>query len=165
MGQPFIGEVRLVGFNFAPVSWNLCDGSSKSISAYTPLYTLIGTTYGGDGVQNFNMPDLRGRIPIHQGGGYVMGAAGGAESVTLTTAQLPAHNHSYMASPNTTGNVSTAENNFLASGAKIYTKEVPSDAANAAWLTTAGGSQSHDNRQPYQVLNWIIALEGIFPSQ
>lgn len=164
MSQPFVGEVRLVGFNYAPVGWNLCDGSSVSISLYSTLYNLIGTTYGGDGQQSFNLPDLRGRIPIHQGGAYVLGATGGVESVTLTTAQLPVHNHGYMASPNT-GNVSTPAGNFLASGAKIYTKAVPDDATNASWLMPSGGTQSHNNLQPYQVLNWIIAFEGIYPSQ
>lgn len=165
MGQPFVGEVRLVGFNFAPVGWNQCDGSVQSISQYSTLYNLIGTTYGGDGQQTFNLPDLRGRIPIHQGNGYVMGQIGGVESVTPTIAQFPAHTHSFQASPNTTGNVANASGNYLAGGSKIYSAAAPSEAMNPAFLTAAGGSEPHENLQPFQVLNWIIAFAGIYPSQ
>jgi microcystin-dependent protein len=168
----FVGEVRLVGFNFAPSGWSTCQGQSMPITNNEALYTLIGTTYGGDGQSNFNLPNLAGRIPIHQGtdaagNSYVLGQIGGSETVTVAPNQLPAHTHTLMASGNSTGAVSNPANNVVASAVKMFTpQQTPTDAMNPAMVTVAqGGGLPHENRQPYQVLNWIISLSGIFPSQ
>jgi microcystin-dependent protein len=169
MSNPFVGEVRLVGFNFAPVSWNSCNGALLPISEYPALYNLIGTTYGGDGQSTFGVPDLRSRITIHQGPNgtntYVMGATGGVESVTLSVSQYPHHNHSLLAS-NSPGGSNSPVSNVVANLAKVYSGVTPATPMNAAMLApSGGGSQPHENRQPYQALNWIIALFGIYPSQ
>jgi microcystin-dependent protein len=170
MSTPYIGEVRLVGFNFAPVGWALCNGSLIPISENSTLYNLIGTTYGGDGVNTFGIPNLQGRIPIHQGtlaggGTYVIGQPGGVEAVTVGLTQFPIHNHALMASSNPgTGN--NAANNVVGNGLKVYLNEAPATAMNAAMVgSSGGGNQPHDNLQPYQVLNWIISLFGIYPAQ
>ena len=171
MSNPFIGEIRIFGGNFAPTGWAFCDGRLLSIAEYDTLFTLIGTTYGGDGQQTFALPDLRGRLPLHQGvdGGtpYVIGAQGGVETVTLTQNQLPVHTHALSASATTptqlvpTGNV-TAE-----ATKRFYTANATNlqpMAANAIGSST-GGSQPHSNLQPYLCVSFIISLFGIFPSQ
>jgi microcystin-dependent protein len=177
MGNPYIGEIRMVGCNFAPVGWALCQGQSLSVSAYEALFSLIGTTYGGDGVNNFNLPDLRSRVPVHQGsgggGGYAIGEASGTESVTLTTAQLPTHNHG-MASTGQAGSTNIpGQTAIMADEGPAGTSQVflyqPFDGTNQQPLNPqsialSGGNQPHDNIQPYQALNFIIALEGIFPT-
>jgi len=171
MSQPYVGEVRAVGFNFAPVGWQICNGQQIAISENSTLYNLIGTTYGGDGQQTFNLPNLQSRIPIHQGTNagttYVIGETGGLETVTINANQYPQHTHPFMASGNS-GNLSTAGNNTVGAGSKIYgaATESPTTAMNASMVGTAsGGNQPHNNLQPYLVLNWIIALYGVFPSQ
>lgn len=172
MSTAFVGEVRLVGFNFAPSGWSICQGQLLSIANNEALYMLIGTTYGGDGQNTFNLPNLAGRIPIHQGRDaagnvYALGQIGGSETATVASSQLPAHTHALMASTNSTGTVSNPTNNVVASGVKMFTPLLaPTDAMNPAMISVAqGGSLPHENRQPYQVLNWIISLGGIFPSQ
>jgi microcystin-dependent protein len=171
MSTAYVGEVRLVGFNFAPSGWSTCQGQTLAISSNEALFTLIGTTYGGDGQSNFNLPNLAGRIPIHQGsdgsGNYVMGQIAGVETVTLNSNQLPAHTHTIMASGNSSGAVNSPASNVVASGVKMFTQTTaPTDAMNPAMVSVAqGGNLPHENRQPYLVLNWVISLFGIFPSQ
>jgi microcystin-dependent protein len=164
MAQPFIGEIRMFGGNFAPVGWNFCDGTLLDISQYPDLFQLIGTTYGGDGQKTFSLPDLRGRIPVHVGGIYQLGQMAGVETVTLTAPQLPTHSHNFMGSgdvansPNPQGNVAARSgqvNMFVNADASI-----PMDP-NAIGIT--GGSESHDNFQPYLCITFIISLYGIFP--
>jgi microcystin-dependent protein len=168
MSQPFIGEVRAVGFTFAPVSWATCNGALQSIAENSTLFNLIGTTYGGDGQSTFALPDLQSRIPVHQGSNgvstYVIGATGGVENVALTVNQFPTHTHQLLGSSADAGtNVPTC--NTLGSSVGIYTAGAPAIAMNNAMIGSSGGGQPHNNLQPYLVLNWIIALFGIYPSQ
>ncbi|MGA2171175.1 MAG: tail fiber protein [Terracidiphilus sp.] len=170
MSQSYVGEVRLVGFNFAPVGWELCQGQQMAISENPTLFNLIGTTYGGNGETTFNLPNLQGTLPIHQGTGrggtYVIGQTGGAETVVLSVSQYPEHNHTLQASTTSTGGVNDPANLMVGGGSKVYSNETPAAAMNAAMVgLSGGGSQPHENMQPYLVLNWIIALYGIYPSQ
>jgi len=172
VSSPYVGQLALVGFNFAPVGWALCAGQLVQISENPTLFNLLGTIYGGDGMQTFGLPNLCGRTPIHQGnlsGGssYAIGTSGGAESVTLTTNQLPMHNHSIAASGNPGASNLVASNVLAGSGAnQIYSNPpIPSTALNASTMTAAGGSQPHSNLQPYLVCNWIISLFGVYPTQ
>jgi microcystin-dependent protein len=164
MSQPYVGEIRMFGGNFAPAGWMFCQGQLLPISEYETLFNLIGTTYGGDGQSTFGLPDLRGRLPIHTGQGFVLAANGGAESVTLTTNQIPAHTHTVFATtnPNT---ASLPGGNVLASGPDIYDQNKPGGTTMAAAIGPAGGSQPHSNFQPYLCVNFILSLFGIFPSQ
>jgi microcystin-dependent protein len=169
MSQPFVGEVRVVGFNFAPVGWATCNGVLQSIAENSTLFNLIGTTYGGDGQQTFGLPDLQGRIPIHQGNNgvstYVIGQTGGVENVTITLNQFPAHTHALQGSSANAGtNIPTG--NTLGANVSAYSTVAPSIAMNNAVIGfSGGGSQPHNNLQPYLVLNWIISLFGVYPSQ
>jgi microcystin-dependent protein len=170
MSDPYIGEIRMFGGNFAPAGWAFCAGQSIPISENDALFTLIGTTFGGDGQENFNLPDLQGRIPIHQGGfgAHVIGEQGGVESVTLTTQQMPVHNHPVVATTSQ-GNNADPGNHVLArsatAGVFLYVDDIPDVQLAAASVTVVGGSQPHDNVAPYQCINYIISLFGIFPSQ
>jgi microcystin-dependent protein len=165
MGTPFIGEIRLVGFNFAPQGWAFCDGATMSIVDNQVLYILIGTTYGGDGVNTFNLPDLRGRVPVHQGSGFVIGQAAGTESVTLNANQLPSHNHALQGS--TDGGTSIdPTGNVLATTSTTKVYSTPTSVTPMTSTTTAsGGGQPHENMQPFLAASYIIALFGVFPSQ
>lgn len=171
MSDPFVGEVRLVGFNFAPLNWMLCQGQIVGIAENSTLYNLIGTTYGGDGQQSFGLPNLAGRIPLHQGTSatgtnYPIGMIGGATSVTLTSGQIPAHTHTLMAADVSTGTVANPANAMVAASMKMYSTAAPDTAMNPAMVSIAqGGNLPHDNMQPYLVLNWIISMFGIYPSQ
>jgi len=176
MAEAFLGEVRLVGFNFAPQGWALCDGQLLSIAQNNALFALLGTTFGGDGVSTFALPDLRGRVPVHQGQGsglspYNPGQTGGAETVALVTTQMPAHSHSVAANSNP-GGAGSPIGNFTAaipdpnSGAPFNAFATSANGAmNAGVLGVTGGSQPHPNLQPYLCANFIIALQGIFPSR
>jgi microcystin-dependent protein len=172
MSEPFIGEVRMFGGNFAPAGWAFCDGALMPIAENDQLFTLIGTTYGGDGQSTFALPNLQGRIPIHQGQGpgitqsYVIGEMLGVESVTLTTQQIPVHNHAFTASTGA-GSSTTPVDNIPASPpvAKLYRSGTPSDPFPAGLVQPSGGSQPHDNLMPYIAINYIISLFGIFPNQ
>jgi microcystin-dependent protein len=169
MAQPYVGECRLVGFNFAPVDWVICQGQLLPISQFETLFNLIGTTYGGDGQQTFAVPNLQGRVPVHQGSGMSMGQPGGTETVALNTQQIPAHTHSLLAT-NSSGSSGLVQGAVVASGAAgntIYNAITPAPSApmSANALKAAGGSQPHNNLQPYLALNWIISLFGIYPSQ
>ncbi len=170
MGTPYVGECRLVGFSFAPNGWLSCQGQTIAISENDTLFTLIGTTYGGDGQSNFRVPDLRGRTPIHQGsnGGqsFTMGQLGGSETVTLSAQTTPTHNHPLIATA-VNGNSNFPQNNLLAANPTfIYVTQSPNPthAMNPAAIGNAGGSQPHENLQPYLTMNWCISLFGVFPS-
>lgn len=172
MSTPFIGEIRMFGGNFAPQGWAFCNGQLLPIAQYDALFALIGTTYGGDGQTTFALPDLRGRIPIHAGQGAglsnrTLGEISGVESVTLTVNQLPAHAHALLGSTDVSGQSSPA-GNVLAQPSTIdlyRPATVPSAALSPNAITSAGGSQPHDNMGPFLCVTFIIALEGIFPSQ
>lgn len=174
MSQPYVGEIRLVGFNFAPSGWMMCNGQLLPISEFETLFNLIGTTYGGDGQNTFGLPDLRGRIPLHQGNGFTLAEQAGTETVTLTTQQLPAHTHTPKCDNAFGGTqLSPAGNvwSFDASGQFANYAATPSvtngvtDTMNPQAIGNAGGSQPHENLQPFLVMNYIISLFGIFPSQ
>jgi len=169
VSDPFIGEIKMFAGNFAPVAWAFCDGQMLSISQHDALFALIGTTYGGDGQTTFALPDLRGRIPIHNrtspssGVSYFLGENGGTESVTLTAQQMPQHRHP-LASPAAAKAGSPAGNAFgVAAGTNLYVEA--EGVADLEGNLPAGGSQPHDNMMPYLTVNFIICLEGIFPSQ
>ena len=169
MAQPYVGEIRLFAGTFNPVGWEFCDGQLLPISENETLFQLLGTTYGGDGESSFALPNLQSRIPIHMGSGggatYVIGEMGGAESVTLTTQQIPVHTHTFFVSGDS-GSASNAANAMPATGVTIYRPDQPANAPmNAGAITPVGGSQPHDNMQPYLCINYIISLFGIFPSQ
>jgi microcystin-dependent protein len=165
MAQPYVGEIRCFAGNFAPAGWMFCEGQLLPISEYETIFNLIGTTYGGDGQSTFGLPDLRGRVPIHMGNGFTLAETGGVETVTLTISQIPAHNHAFLAS-NITGNgISDPTNATVNSALDIYQGVAPTSPMNPGMLSSAGGSQPHDNFQPYLCLDWIISLFGIFPSQ
>jgi microcystin-dependent protein len=166
MSQPFVGEIRMFGGNFAPLGWALCQGQTLPISENDVLFNLIGTTYGGDGQSTFNLPNLQGRLPLHQGGSFVVGQAAGAETVTLSVQQLPSHSHSMAASLNNAANNTVTGNVVGQVGATQIYREVAaaSPMANQA-CTFTGGSQPHDNMQPFLCINFIISLFGVFPSQ
>jgi microcystin-dependent protein len=166
MAQPYVGEIRMFGGNFAPAGWMFCDGSILPISENETLFQLIGTTYGGDGQQTFALPDLRGRLPIHQGNGFVLAETGGVEEVTLIPSQIPAHSHAPRA--NTANGTSTdPANNYWAAQPALLQYSATNTAninLNANTVSLTGGSQPHTNFQPYLCLNFIISLFGIFPS-
>jgi microcystin-dependent protein len=169
MSTPYIGQLKPVGFNFAPVGYALCNGQSLAISEYEALFNLIGTTYGGNGQTTFNVPNLQSRIPIHQGqlaGGstYVIGQLAGAETVTVGINQYPRHNHNLLASSGGTAS-SNPSNQTVGPGPNAYSPTAPASAMNPAMIGNNGGNLPHNNIQPYLVLNWIIALFGVYPTQ
>ncbi|MBC7604893.1 MAG: phage tail protein [Ramlibacter sp.] len=170
MAQPYVGEIRLFAGNFAPAGWMFCSGQILPISENDTLFNLIGTTYGGDGQSTFALPDMQSRIPIHQGNGYVLAETAGVESVTLTVQQMPAHNHTPIASTNG-GNVLSPANAVLAaptsSQAGLMSYSAPGTAnvpMVGSEITSVGGNQPHDNMQPYLCISYIISLFGVFPS-
>ncbi len=179
MAQPYVGEIRLFAGNFAPAGWQFCDGSLLPISEYETLFNLIGTTYGGDGQNSFQMPDMRGRLPVHFGQGpglstYTLAQTGGVEQVTLTIPQIPQHSHQVLAD-NNPANASSGvpTNNIYASQNTLQLYSVPGAPGNDppslvgmnnTMLTPVGGSQPHSNIQPFLCINFIISLFGIFPS-
>jgi microcystin-dependent protein len=166
MAQPYVGEIRMFGGNFAPAGWMFCEGQLLPISENEVLFNLIGTTYGGDGQSTFALPDLRGRLPVHQGNGVVQAETGGAETVTLTVNQIPAHTHPFMASTNVSQDTSPAGKTVGQSGsALLYIQDTTDTNMSPQAITTVGGSQPHDNFQPYLCISFIISLFGIFPSQ
>jgi len=165
MSDPFVGEIRLFAGNFAPSGWALCQGQLLAIAENDVLFTLIGTTYGGDGQSTFALPNLAGRIPMHAGGGYVQGELTGSETVTLTAAQIPQHTHAMHAST-ATADVTTPGGALLATtGVASYDPGPGTTAMASGAVGPAGGSQPHDNMAPTLTVNYIISLFGIFPSQ
>lgn len=165
MSDPYIGEIRMFGGNFAPNGWLFCQGQLLSISDYDTLFTLIGTTYGGDGQTTFQLPNLQSRVPVHQGSGYPLGMTGGVETVTLTSPQLPLHSHQARASTAYGGQASPTGNVWSGSSYVQYsTSAAPNAVMYPGALTPAGGNQPHDNMAPFLAINFIISLFGIYPS-
>lgn len=170
MSEPFIGEIRMFGGNFAPQGWALCDGQLLAISDNDALFALIGTTYGGDGETTFALPDLRGRLPVHMGQGsglsnYVQGQTGGTETVTLTTSQLPLHTHPLSGSNTQATTRSPANTGLNTAEAQVYSRTLDAGNLSGDSIGPAGGSQPHENVMPFMCINFIIALFGIFPSR
>jgi microcystin-dependent protein len=165
MAQPYVGEIRLFAGNFAPAGWMFCDGSLLPISENETLFNLIGTTYGGDGQSTFALPDLRGRLPVHMGNGFVLAQNGGSEQVTLTAQQIPSHTHPMLASADIAASPNP-QNNLLAETTSTtpYFAGPPAVALAPQAVTSVGGNQPHSNFQPYLCISHIISLFGIFPS-
>lgn len=165
MAQPYVGEIRMFAGNFAPAGWMFCEGQLLPISENETLFQLIGTTYGGDGESTFGLPDLRGRIPIHQGNGFTLAETGGAEEITLTVNQIPVHSHPLLGSA-ANGSQASPAGGVLASSTVItpYAPETPSGVMAQTAILATGGSQPHTNFQPYLCVDFIISLFGIFPS-
>lgn len=165
MAQPYVGEIRMFAGNFAPAGWSFCEGQLLPISENETLFQLIGTTYGGDGESTFALPDLRGRLPIHQGNGFILAETGGAEEVTLTVGQIPAHSHPLLGSA-VTGDQISPNNATLANSFNVvpYINDLPLGNMSPSAISGVGGSQPHTNFQPYLCVNFIISLFGIFPS-
>lgn len=169
MSNPFVGEMRMFGGNFAPAGWAFCSGQLMAISQNDVLFALIGTTYGGDGVNTFGLPDMRGRIPVHQGTligtTFVIGQVSGSENVTLLSTQLPSHNHAIPAS--STGKSTTDPTGGVPATSNVapYTQSVQDTAMGAQMIGPAGGNQPHDNMMPFLCVSFIISLFGIFPSR
>jgi microcystin-dependent protein len=169
--ESFIGQIMMVGFDFAPSGWALCNGQLLRVSQYTALFSLLGTQFGGDGQQTFGLPNLQGRVPIHMGQSlgiesYTIGQVGGNESVTLLPAQMPAHSHNFILhASDEGGRLDSPKGNFIASGDQIKFSDSSNVDMAQTVVSPSGGSQPHQNMQPYLVVNFIIALEGIFPSR
>lgn len=166
MAQPYVGEIRMFAGNFAPAGWMMCEGQLLPISENETLFQLIGTTYGGDGEATFALPDLQGRLPLHQGNGFTLAETGGAEQVTLMVNQIPSHSHPILAS-NSIANVSSPKNAILgvSTQASTFFPEAPTNTLmHPSTISRVGGSQPHTNFQPYLCINFIISLFGIFPS-
>jgi microcystin-dependent protein len=173
VSNPYVGEIRLFAGNFAPAGWAFCAGQLQPISENETLFNLIGTTYGGDGQETFALPNLCGRVPVHQGQGtgitqnYQIGEQGGVESVTLTVQTTPIHTHPLVASTNVAQDTNPSGKvvGQIGGGALPYIQDSPDTGLNAAAITPVGGSQPHENMQPYLCVSFIISLFGIFPSQ
>lgn len=166
MAQPYVGEIRMFAGNFAPAGWMFCEGQLLPISENETLFNLIGTTYGGDGQSTFALPDLRGRIPLHQGNGFILAETGGAEEITLTVNQIAAHNHPWLASSAAATTQTPGNTVSLATAQAATYFNLPDALTNLSPLSMAstGGSQPHTNFQPYLCVDFIISLFGIFPS-
>ncbi|HYC92388.1 MAG TPA: tail fiber protein [Thermoanaerobaculia bacterium] len=164
MAEPFLSEIRIMGFEFAPKGWALCNGQLMPINQNQALFSLLGTTFGGDGRVNFALPDLRGRAPIHVGSGHTLGERGGEQAHTLSIAELPTHVHVLNANTSGTGGTANPTNNFLGGANNAYHAPSNLTAMNPGTILNTGGSQAHLNMQPFLTLNFCIALQGIFPS-
>ena len=163
MAEPYLAEIRIFSFNFPPKGWAQCNGQLLPINQNQALFSLLGTNYGGDGRVNFALPNLQGRMPVHVGNGIVLGEVGGETAHTLTSSELPAHTHAAVGS-STPANLGVPTNNLWAAGNAAY-NPTPNTTMNPASILPVGGSQAHENMSPYLVLNFCIALQGIFPSQ
>jgi microcystin-dependent protein len=165
MPQQFMGEIKLVAFNFAPQGWAFCNGQLLPINQNQALFSLLGTTYGGDGQVTFALPNLRGRTPLHFGNGFTLGETGGETAHTLTLAEMPTHTHSAQGNNATATDADPAGHFWSNGGDNVYAPGPPNALLRAGTVTNVGGSQPHENMSPFLVLNFIIALQGIFPSQ
>jgi microcystin-dependent protein len=171
MSEPFLSEIKIVSFNFAPKGWALCNGQFLPINQNQALFSLLGTTYGGNGQTTFALPNLRGRVPIHEGNGHTLGEAAGSTAVTINIQQLPTHLHTTtanMAVVSANQNATLGDptgHNWANTGKQQWCTSQPNATMNPAAVTNVGGNQPHSNMMPYLVLNFIIALQGIFPSQ
>lgn len=164
MGNPFMAEIKIISWNFAPQGWAFANGQLLPINQNQALFSLLGTMYGGNGQTNFALPDLRSRVPIHMGAGHTLGEKGGQEFHTVTQSEMPTHIHQLNAST-TVGNSAAANNTIFAGAQNLYGQPTNLTTLSPDTVTNIGGSQPHENRQPYLVLNFVIALQGIFPSQ
>ena len=167
MAQPYVGEIRMFAGNFAPAGWMFCEGQLLPISENETLFQLIGTTYGGDGQSTFALPDLRGRLPLHMGSGFILAETGGAEQITLTVSQIPAHSHPLLGSTATASSTDPAVNvgaRVTAAAVFPYGNDFPPQPVSPQAVQATGGSQPHENFQPYLCVDFIISLFGIFPS-
>jgi|SRR5688572_29624913 len=166
MAQPYVGEIRMFAGNFAPAGWMFCEGQLLPISENETLFQLIGTTYGGDGESTFALPDLRGRLPLHQGNGFILAETGGAEEITLTVQQIPAHSHPLLVTAGSGNSTAPAGSVLAQTDGTIqpYISDSPNLNLNPAAIGPVGGSQPHTNFQPYLCVDFIISLFGIFPS-
>src|SRR6266446_6065576 len=166
MAQPFVGEIRMFGGNFAPAGWMFCEGQLLPISENETLFNLIGTTYGGDGQATFALPDLRGRIPLHFGNGFTLAETGGVEDVTLTVSQIPAHSHAFLGSTDVANTANPGANVLARSGqVQMFINGNATVAMSPNIVGSDGGSQPHTNFQPYLCVDFIISLFGIFPQR
>ena len=165
MSEPFLAEIRIVGFNFAPRGWAFCDGQILPINQNQSLYSLLGTVYGGDGRTSFALPDLRGRTPIHPGNGWTQGRKSGEETNTLSAAEMPAHDHQARASSADGDQIIPNTNVYAGSVNQIYHEPNNLVATNSAAIASVGGGQGHDTMQPFLAVNFCIALQGLFPSR
>ena len=165
MAEPFLSEIRIMSFGFPPKGWALCNGQLLPINQNQGLFSLLGTTYGGDGRQTFALPNLQGRVPIHMGSGHTLGERGGEQGYTLSISELPTHVHSVQVSSAATGGNANPTGRFLGGGNNAYHAPASLTSMTPGTLANVGGSQAHLNMQPFLVLNFSIALQGIFPSQ
>jgi len=164
MSEPFLGEIKIMAFGFAPKGWALCNGQLLPINQNQALFSILGTTYGGDGRVNFGLPDLRGRVPVYQGGGIVLGQRAGEETHTLILSELPAHSHGITATTAVSNNTNPVGHLWAQGQSPIYGTPGTPIAMNTTLVSNVGGNQPHTNMMPYLVLNFCIALQGIFPS-
>lgn len=165
MAEPFLAEIRLMSFGFPPKGWALCNGQLLPINQNQALFSLLGTTFGGDGRVNFALPDLRSRVPIHVGSGHTLGERGGEEAHILSIAELPTHTHLVQASSKVTGGQATPSGAYLGGANNAYRSAPGGATMRPDTITNTGGSQPHLNLQPFLTISFCIALQGIFPSQ
>jgi microcystin-dependent protein len=165
VSEPFLSEIKIMSFGFAPKGWALCNGQLLPINQNQALFALLGTTYGGNGQTNFALPDLRARVPMHFGSAHQLGESAGAVAHTLTISQMPAHLHFERVSNTATGGTLVPKDNYLGSATAMYHAPSNFTTTNPGNVTTTGGNQPHTNQQPYLTLNFCIALQGIFPSR
>ena len=164
MAEPFLAEIRIMSFNFPPKGWALCNGQLLPINQNQALFSLLGTTFGGDGRVNFALPDLRTRVPIHVGNGHALGERGGATAQTLMMSQMAMHTHTVVGATGSSGGVDNPSGAFLGSASNVYSAPTTMTNLNPATIGPTGGSQPHNNVQPFLGLSFCIALQGIFPS-
>lgn len=164
MAEPFLAEIRLMSFNFAPKGWALCNGQLLPVNQNQALFSLLGTTFGGDGRTNFALPDYRGRTPIHVGAGHTLGERGGEVGHTLSMAELPVHTHRVRASNHAVAGTTAPDGRYLGRANNAYAEGPPTTTLRPDTVTAAGGSQAHFNLQPFLTISFCIALQGIFPS-
>jgi microcystin-dependent protein len=165
VAEPFLSEIRIASFNFPPKGWAFCNGQLLPINQNQALFALLGTTYGGNGQTTFALPDLRNRVPMHMGDGHTLGQSGGQVSHTLTNAEMPTHTHLVQGSTSDQGGSPSAAGGFLGAGNNVYRAATSLTTMTPATVTNVGGSQAHQNQQPFLTLNFVIALQGIFPSR
>lgn len=165
MSEPFLSEIKLMSFNFPPKGWALCNGQLLPINQNQALFSLLGTTYGGNGQTTFALPNLQGRVPVHMGQGFTLGQTGGSESVTINIQQMPDHIHTLNATNTDANRSALAAGNVVGPVNNLYGPPSALTTFSKTSVTNVGGSQPHENRQPFLVLNFCIALQGIFPSQ